>query len=74
MIKRLIIIVRLVIIVVNKQYKIEDISESNRSAGNKPVIVVSGDSSGEGPETKLISKLVVVHDGFMVLVVMIDDQ
>ncbi len=26
--------------VVNKQYKIEDISESNRSAGNKPVIVV----------------------------------
>ena len=40
MIVRLIIKVRLVIVVVNKQYKIEDISESNRSAGNKLVVVV----------------------------------
>ena len=40
MIVRLIIKVRLVIIVVNKQYKLEDISESNRRAGNKLVVVV----------------------------------
>ena len=58
MIVRLIIKVRLVIVVVNKQYKIEDISESNRSAGNKLVVVVVVIVVVRA-NTKLMSKLVV---------------